>query len=58
VPEKALTQNMAALHHAKWFEENASHSVIKALIRLLKYLKKKHVGLQAINVWCIELLVK
>jgi hypothetical protein len=48
---------MAALRHAKWFEENASHSVVKALIRLLKHLRNKHEGLFPLNIWCIELLV-
>jgi interleukin enhancer-binding factor 2 len=57
VPEKALCKNMAALRHAKWFEENGSHSVLKALIRLLKYLKLKHEGLKPLNIWCTELLV-
>lgn len=48
---------MAALRHSKWFEENASHSVVKALIRLLKHLRNKHEGLFPLNIWCIELLV-
>uniref|UniRef100_A0A183C4M7 DZF domain-containing protein n=1 Tax=Globodera pallida TaxID=36090 RepID=A0A183C4M7_GLOPA len=56
LPEKELLRNMGALRHARWFEENASHSVVKALIRLLKHLKKKHEGLKPLNVWCTELL--
>ncbi|KAL3090724.1 hypothetical protein niasHT_022052 [Heterodera trifolii] len=56
LPETELLRNMSALRHARWFEENASHSVVKALIRLLKHLKKKHQGLKSLNVWCIELL--
>jgi interleukin enhancer-binding factor 2 len=50
--------NMAALRHAKWFDENASQSVVKALVRLLKFLKKKHEGLHPLNIWCIEILVR
>uniref|UniRef100_A0A914LZF8 DZF domain-containing protein n=1 Tax=Meloidogyne incognita TaxID=6306 RepID=A0A914LZF8_MELIC len=56
LPQKILLKNMAALRHSKWFEENASHSVVKALIRLLKHLRNKHEGLFPLNIWCIELL--
>lgn len=55
--EKILQSNMATIRHVRWFEEHATHSSVKVLIRIIKDIKKRIDGFKALNVWCIELLV-
>lgn len=48
---------MATIRHARWFEEHATHSSVKVLIRIIKDVKKRFDGFKALNTWSIELLV-
>lgn len=48
---------MASIRHSRWFEEHATHSLVKILIRVIKDIKKRFEGFKALNVWAIELLV-
>uniref|UniRef100_A0A915DXX9 DZF domain-containing protein n=1 Tax=Ditylenchus dipsaci TaxID=166011 RepID=A0A915DXX9_9BILA len=54
--ERVLQSNMATIRHARWFEEHATHSSVKLLIRILKDIKKRFDGFKNLNIWCIELL--
>lgn len=50
-----ITQNLASLRHAHWFEEH-SQPTLKILIRLIKDIKLRCSGLAALDIWTIELL--
>ena len=57
VDAKIMQGHLTAIRHARWFEENAFHSGIKVLVRLLRDLKKRFVGFSGLTTWMIDLLV-
>jgi len=57
VDAKIMQGHLTAIRHARWFEENAFHSGIKVLVRLLRDLKNRFAGFAGLTTWMIDLLV-
>ncbi|CAG0890160.1 unnamed protein product [Cyprideis torosa] len=56
VDPDAVKLHLKAVRHARWFEENAHHSTVKVLVRLLKDVQSRFTGFSALTCWHLEVL--
>jgi interleukin enhancer-binding factor 2 len=53
---KILSSAHSMVRQSRWVEENAHHSSIKTLIRLLHDLKRRFLGFERLTLWMLDLL--
>lgn len=53
---KTMQAHLSAIRHTRWFEENAHHSSIKVLIRILKDLTTRFQAFSPLSPWMLDLI--
>ncbi|CAD5224925.1 unnamed protein product [Bursaphelenchus okinawaensis] len=53
---EVLKNNIMALKHATWFDDNAGQPAIKILVRIIKDIRTRCEGLKPLDMWTIQLL--
>jgi len=53
---ECVMRHLAAIRHARWFDENANHTTVKVLVRLLKDMRRRFPGFKVLNVWMVQML--